>query len=96
VRSEEKGVRIEIENLKEEIIKRLLPLKPLKIILFGSYAYGVPDEGSDIDLYIVTDDDTLPATFEQRWAIEGKFYEALRDLRRVIPIDFNYTYEKSA
>ncbi len=27
-----------------------------KIILFGSYAYGVPTKGSDIDLCIITDD----------------------------------------
>ena len=27
--------------------------QPEKIILFGSYAYGEPDEDSDIDLFIV-------------------------------------------
>jgi predicted nucleotidyltransferase len=30
--------------------------KPDKIILFGSYAYGTPTEDSDIDLFIVKDD----------------------------------------
>lgn len=26
---------------------------PLKIILFGSYAWGVPDDDSDIDLFVI-------------------------------------------
>jgi len=30
--------------------------KPDKIILFGSYAYGTPTEDSDIDLFIIKDD----------------------------------------
>ena len=45
-----------IEKLKEEIVERLKPLDPDKIILFGSYAYGEPDEDSDIDLFLLKDD----------------------------------------
>jgi predicted nucleotidyltransferase len=41
------------EDLNNEIVKRLKPLKPLKIILFGSYAYGAPTKNSDIDICIV-------------------------------------------
>lgn len=44
---------VDIEALKPEIIERLMPLNPDKIILFGSYAYGTPNEDSDIDLFIV-------------------------------------------
>jgi len=33
---------VDIKKLKEEIVKRLKPLNPNKIILFGSYAYGTP------------------------------------------------------
>lgn len=43
---------IDIEKLKPEIIERLKPLNPDKIILFGSYAYGTPNEESDIDLFL--------------------------------------------
>lgn len=39
---------IDIEKLKPQIIEALMPLKPDKIILFGSYAYGTPNEDSDI------------------------------------------------
>jgi predicted nucleotidyltransferase len=50
---------IDIEKLKPEIIERLEPLKPDKIILFGSYAYGTPTEDSDIDLFLLKDDLTV-------------------------------------
>lgn len=49
---------IDIELLKPEIIEALIPLKPDKIILFGSYAYGTPNEDSDIDLFIFKDNST--------------------------------------
>ncbi|WOE69065.1 nucleotidyltransferase domain-containing protein [Hydrogenimonas thermophila] len=47
--------KIEIEKLKQEIVERLKPLEPEKIILFGSYAYGEPNEDSDIDLFLIKD-----------------------------------------
>ncbi len=46
---------IDIEKIKPEIIKNLKSLEPDKIVLFGSYAYGKPDEDSDIDLFIFKD-----------------------------------------
>jgi len=48
--------KIDIEKLKEEIVERLKPLNPDKIILFGSYAYGTPNEDSDIDLFLIKND----------------------------------------
>lgn len=59
---EESDSMINIEELKPLIIERLKPLKPDKIILFGSYAYGTPDEESDIDLFLLKDDLTLDET----------------------------------
>ncbi|WP_458700348.1 nucleotidyltransferase domain-containing protein [Sulfurospirillum sp. 1307] len=47
---------VDIEKLKPEIIEKLKPLNPDKIILFGSYAYGTPNEDSDIDLFLLKDD----------------------------------------
>ena len=46
---------VDIEELKPLIVERLKPLKPEKIILFGSYAYGKANEDSDIDLFIIKD-----------------------------------------
>ena len=48
--------KIDIEKIKSEIVERLKPLNPNKIILFGSYAYGVPNKESDIDLFLLKDD----------------------------------------
>ena len=53
---------INIEELKPLIIERLKPLNPDKIILFGSYAYGTPNEDSDIDLFLLKDDLTIEET----------------------------------
>jgi len=53
---------IDIERLKPQIIEALMPLKPDKIILFGSYAYGTPNEDSDIDLFLLKDDLTIDET----------------------------------
>ena len=44
---------IDIEELKPLIVERLKPLNPDKIILFGSYAYGTPNEDSDIDIFLL-------------------------------------------
>lgn len=42
------------KKLKEKIVNRIVAVeKPLKIILFGSYAYGNPTKDSDLDLLIV-------------------------------------------
>ena len=46
---------VNMDTLKDEIVERLKPLDPEKIILFGPYAYGTPDEDSDIDLFLVKD-----------------------------------------
>jgi len=55
---------IDIETLKPLIIERLKPLNPDKIILFGSYAYGTPNEESDIDLFLLKNDLTINQTRE--------------------------------
>ena len=40
---------------------------PLKIILFGSYAYGTPTEDSDVDLCVVM---AIPESQTRRQAVE--------------------------
>ena len=50
---------VDIEKIKPEIVERLKSLDPDKVILFGSYANGTPDEDSDIDLFLLKDDLTL-------------------------------------
>ena len=69
---------LDIEVLKQEIVERLMPLDPDKIILFGSYAYGTPNEDSDIDLFLVKDD--LNPDSLDKYEIEAKM--TLLDLMR--------------
>ena len=44
-----------IDNIKDSIL-RFVPAR--RIYLFGSHAYGNPTEESDIDIFVVTPDDT--------------------------------------
>ena len=51
-----------LREVLEQIVRRLEEgLHPEQIILFGSYAYGEPGEGSDVDLLIVVSDSAEPA-----------------------------------
>ncbi|MDQ1326809.1 MAG: uncharacterized protein QG641_89 [Candidatus Poribacteria bacterium] len=44
-------------DLLNEIVQRLVnALHPEKIYLFGSHAYGQPNDDSDVDLLIVVND----------------------------------------
>ncbi|MCX6239099.1 MAG: nucleotidyltransferase domain-containing protein [Bacteroidia bacterium] len=71
-----------IESVKNEIIENLRTIDPVKVILFGSYAYGIPNEDSDIDLYIVTKENFIPKTFEENLQIKKKVYMALSNFRK--------------
>ena len=45
------------EYILDEIVRRIVEgAYPERIILFGSYAYGVPTKDSDIDLIVVKED----------------------------------------
>jgi predicted nucleotidyltransferase len=48
-------------KLINEIVKRIVKaLTPLKIILFGSWAYGKPHKDSDLDILVVVKKSELP------------------------------------
>ena len=55
-------------------------LNPEQIILFGSYAYGEPNEDSDIDLMVI-----VSHSDEPRYRRSRPAYRALRGIR--IPTD---------
>ena len=57
---------INLEELKILIVERLKPLNPDNVILFGSYDNGTANEDSDIDLYVVTNDDFMPQNFREK------------------------------
>lgn len=70
----------QIGQLLREIVGKIKAgYPPEKIILYGSYAYGHPDDESDIDLLIVKETDASP--FDRRVAVRR-----IVDLR--VPIAF--------
>lgn len=71
---------MEINNEKIELVKEKIvrEFKPEKIILFGSCAWGTPNENSDVDLFIVKEtEDTRKLARE----IDGSIFP------RPFPID---------
>jgi len=69
------------DTLTQEILERLKPIHPEKVILFGSYAYGEPNKDSDIDLLVVTHDNFLPHSFQEKMHIRLKVSQAMLDFR---------------
>jgi len=78
---------LDIEKIKVEIVERLKPLNPDKIILFGSYAYGTPHKDSDIDLYVVTNDNFIPKNYKENMEIYLKVARFMQDLLQKYPTD---------
>lgn len=66
-----------INTIKDRLVKAY---HPLKIYLFGSYAWGTPTEDSDLDLLIIVSRSTKHS-YER--AVKG--YHALREM--TIPKD---------
>ena len=65
-----------IKTITDRIIETI---NPLKIILFGSYAYGTPTPNSDIDLFVLMESSEKPV--RRRMALSKLF------LNREQPID---------
>jgi len=75
------------DNIKKEIINSLKLLDLEKVILFGSYAYGSPNDDSDIDLLIVTNDDFIPQNFAEKMSLKLKIANEIDSIREEIPVD---------
>lgn len=71
---------------KEKIVNKILDLlvdqyHPIKVILFGSYVNGNPDDDSDIDLLIIKE---TKDSFIERWTTVGSI---LAGAHPSIPVD---------
>lgn len=72
----------EVRDVIRDILQKLLNgYAPQKVILFGSYAYGTPRPGSDIDLLIIkeTTDRFIDRCFNVR--------RILSDPKRKVPLE---------
>jgi len=73
--------------LLEEAVQRIVvALRPERIYLYGSHAYGQPHEDSDVDLLVVVPQSSLSASSQEREVSSHtrkgaiKAYRALRGL----------------
>lgn len=57
VRTAKTGLDLYLEEIKNRIVQAF---NPVKIILFGSYAWGTPKEDSDLDLLVILETDESP------------------------------------
>jgi len=64
-----------IEEIKKEIVNKLKPLNPEKIILFGSCAYGNPTFESDLDICVVE------KSYKNKMEEKSKIRKLLRDIK---------------
>ncbi len=67
---------VNTEKLKENIINSLKTVNAIKIILFGSYAYGTPTYDSDLDICVV--EETITSKTDEK--------KKIRDLLKSIKI----------
>jgi len=59
-----------LEHLPEIVRQIVRRFRPTKVILFGSYAYGQPHEGSDLDLLVIT---ANPPPQGEQWKVAREF-----------------------
>ncbi|MDO9040601.1 MAG: nucleotidyltransferase domain-containing protein, partial [Bacteroidota bacterium] len=72
-----------IQQLKE----KLKELNPYRVFLFGSYAYGTPHIDSDIDLLVVTNDEFIPQTFQEKTNLYISISEHILNISKQVPVD---------
>jgi len=72
-----------IQQLKTNLSK----IDPYLVLLFGSYAYGTPDPDSDLDVFVVLNDQSMPVTFKEKQELYLKVSALTRPVAKQIPID---------
>ena len=78
---------MDIHSVLDNLVSSLKPSNPFKIILFGSYANGNPNEHSDIDLMVVLDNDHVSKTYQERLDKGVYIRKLVLDINEEIPLD---------
>jgi predicted nucleotidyltransferase len=71
----------------KQLRDKLSELDPYLVVLFGSYAYGSPHTDSDLDIIVVLNDNTIPATFKEKQSLYLKVSPYTRAVAKQIPVD---------
>jgi uncharacterized protein len=75
------------KQIIKNITAKLKTIDIEKAILFGSCASGHSSDDSDIDLYIVTNDDYVPINFAEKSAVYLKISEGLDEFSTETSVD---------
>ena len=84
-------VRQQVQRFVDELSRHI---RVERAMLFGSYAYGTPHEGSDIDLAIVSPDFTKMARLERLQFLEEIAWKA--QTHQIEPVGFTSEELESA
>ena len=74
-------------DIKKQIVDQIKKIKPYKIVLFGSHAYGKPNIESDVDLLVITKDEFLPKNFTEKNEIYLTVSNEITNIEKKYPID---------
>jgi predicted nucleotidyltransferase len=78
----------QINHVLEQIVERLKPSRPYRIVLFGSHAKGTASADSDIDLMVVVDDDFLPRNYSEKFEHDWEaVHKLIMDINREYALD---------
>jgi len=74
-------------TILDKLVILLKSSDPYKIILFGSYANGNPNENSDIDLLVILDNDHVSKTYQERLNKKINIKNSIIEINRKVPLD---------
>jgi predicted nucleotidyltransferase len=78
---------MDINAVLDSLVFSLKQSNPYKIVLFGSYANGNPNENSDIDLMVILDNNHVSETYEERLNKKIFIRNMVLEINRKIPLD---------
>jgi predicted nucleotidyltransferase len=78
---------MKIDAILGDLVTSLKQSNPAKIILFGSYAAGMENEDSDIDLLVILDNDDVSRTYQQRMAKKLFVRKLVREINYRVALD---------
>ena len=80
-------MNMDIDAVLNSIVNSIKPSDPYKIVLFGSYANGTPNEHSDIDIMVILDNNHVAKTYEERLNKKISIRNLVLEINRKIPMD---------
>jgi predicted nucleotidyltransferase len=78
---------MDFDTVLDDLVFSLKPSNPYKIILFGSYANGNPNENSDVDIMVILDNHHVSKTYEERLHKKVLIRNLVLEINRKIPLD---------